>query len=562
PVVQLGAQASAVPTALQHKFKYELTANGAPLLTYTEKTSNLTGKRLTLSYIPATQADADVIASYLPNPNADGSPIRPDQLPTSLPAYLIKLKAQISLDGQVVATSSQAVQMGTELSATGGFTQLSDTSQWDLTIDESNVAGQATVIGISAGGISASQIEQLKARLTATQTTLQTGNTTSIATLSGEQISGDLLTAVIWSWFAAGESHSRLSQNAAGIVETPGLSYGLFHAVAQPEYSWGVVRKVSFPGVNIDVGHLRNITWAKDNDAQKWVGYNRLRGQYMSALEHAVPERFFNDPAQCNLEGGTSSVPGLPACPQGVSAVKALGVAAQAGQKIYTITRDVYQSNPGIVQSALAAHSMDTRNRIQNALDAGYEVTVHEAPVTISGWAGAGYTSIDAATGAGGYVIEGGANGGSLDLEFFQRYLDWVCAHMITNGFALGAVGLLSPFLPVTKALFDLRPLLGDNNPYTTVLRGLALTLLGAGLLTAFAGAAGPFLAPVAITLLIFIGFFNLTILLGGLFYASRERANNLVANSGDCRKCWGQRFVEATKDCGATHEAEGSQRA
>ncbi|MGE3433873.1 MAG: transglutaminase domain-containing protein, partial [Ramlibacter sp.] len=42
PVVQLGAQASAVPTALQHKFKYELTANGAPLLTYTEKTSNLT----------------------------------------------------------------------------------------------------------------------------------------------------------------------------------------------------------------------------------------------------------------------------------------------------------------------------------------------------------------------------------------------------------------------------------------------------------------------------------------------------------------------------------------
>lgn len=88
-------------------------------------------------------------------------------------------------------------------------------------------------------------------------------------------------------------------------MENPGLSYGLFHAVAQPEYSWGVVRKITFPGVNIDIGHVRNLTWARDNNEQGWIGYNRLRGQYMSGLEHAVPERFFSDPNRCNFPGAT-----------------------------------------------------------------------------------------------------------------------------------------------------------------------------------------------------------------------------------------------------------------
>ena len=213
--------------------------------------------------------------------------------------------------------------------------------------------------------------------------------------LSGEQIRGDLLTATTWSWFAAAESHNRMSQNQANMVEVPGLSYGLFHAVAQLVCSWGIVRQVKFPGVNLDIGHIRNLGWAKDNDRQKWIGYNRLRGQYMSALEHAIPELFFNDPTSCNIEGSTTQTPGLPACPKGVSAVQALGTAAQAGQKIYTITQEVYNNNPNIVSSALSAHSADTRSAVQNALNAGLEVTIHEKPVTIGGWIGAGSTMID-----------------------------------------------------------------------------------------------------------------------------------------------------------------------
>ncbi|MBL0422993.1 hypothetical protein JI739_21835 [Ramlibacter sp. AW1] len=210
--------------------------------------------------------------------------------------------------------------------------------------------------------------------------------------MSGEQLSGDLLTAMAWSWFTAAQAHGQLAQRTAGMVEVPAMSYGLVHAVVQPVVSWGVVRQVSFPGVNVDIGHYRLLAWSRDHDESRWVAYNRLRGQALSALEHAVPEAFFSDPAQCNRVGVARSNPALPACPEGVSAVKALAIAAQAGQKVFTITGQVYANNPGIVRQFLGQHSPDTQDRVQQALDAGYEVTIHESPIAVEGWSGAGLT--------------------------------------------------------------------------------------------------------------------------------------------------------------------------
>ena len=437
-----------IPGNLQHQFSYTLSDQyDDPVLSYTEKVSHLAGKRITLSYVPADQATQDLIASYLPKPHADGTPIQPSELPTSLPGYLIRLKPQISVDGQVVAQSQGTMTMGTNLQGQGGFTQYSSPTQWDLTPDASHVVGQATAIGISAGGVSENQLQTLKTRLETTKTQVQANNAQS---LTGEQISGDVLTAVIWSWFAAAESHNRLSQDQAGVVETPGLSYGLFHAIADPIYSWGVVRQVKFPGVNIDIGHIRNLTWAKDNDQNKWISYNRMRGQYMSALEHTSTERLFADSTKCNIFNSNKIIPELPACPQGVSAVKALGVAAEEGQKIYSINSDIYSKYPNIVNTVLSAHSVDTKNRVQSALDAGMEVTIHQAPVNISGWNGAGFISIDPQTGSGAYTIDGGSQGGVAWLAGFAQGAS-VAATVgilaIVGGTAIGTLGIIGGVL-------------------------------------------------------------------------------------------------------------------
>lgn len=413
-VVTENPATSRIPASLQHQFRYSLMDQwGEQILNYTAKVSQLAGKRITLSYVPADKATEDLIASYLPKPHADGSPIQPSELPTSLPGYLIRLNPQINVDGQVVAHSSMGLTMGTDLQGQGGFTQFSNPSQWDLTPDSSHVVGQATAIGISAGGISAKQMDALKTRLELARHQQQIGSSSN---LTGEQISGDLLTAVIWSWFAIAENNNHVNKNNAGIVENPGLSYGLFHSVVNPIYSWGVVRAVNFPAVNIDVGHVRFLSLAKNNNRDEWISYNRNRGQYISALEHATPEKFFSDRNKCNLPDKQNPTSGLPECAQGISAVKAIGLAASQGQKIYTITKSIYSSNPNIVNTALAAHSYETRNKVAQALAVGQEVTIHEKPIIVSGWKGAGFIRLDPETGAGAYTIEGGSNGGWYSL--------------------------------------------------------------------------------------------------------------------------------------------------
>jgi hypothetical protein len=252
----------------------------------------------------------------------------------------------------------------------------------------------------------------------------------------------------------------------------------LFHALAEPVTSWGVIRQVRFPGVNMDIGHLRTLGWSKGNTQQEWVNYNRLRGQYMSALEHAVPERFFNDPAQCNAEGATPN-PALPACPQGISAVKAIAIAAAQGQRVYTITPQVYANNPAIVQSQLAEHSQSTRERVQGYLDAGWEVSIHQAPISQSAWTGAGFMVIDTTTGAGGYLIEGGSNGAALFL-FLVSMISLV-AQIFCLSIGLGAafvvgaafIGFVATFILVFFSDTDL-----INPTLLALLRFMTLALL------------------------------------------------------------------------------------
>lgn len=84
---------------------------------------------------------------------------------------------------------------------------------------------------------------------------------------------------------------------------------------------------------------------------------------------------------------------------------------------------NAFLANPNIVNNQLFAHSQSTKDRIQQALDAGYEITIHEAPITQDGWTGAGFSVIDPNTGAGGYLIEGGSNGGSLISEIKPPFI-------------------------------------------------------------------------------------------------------------------------------------------
>ena len=103
------------------------------------------------------------------------------------------------------------------------------------------------------------------------------------------------------------------------------------------------------------------------------------------------------------------------------------------GQRIYTLT-----SNNA---NELANITIDdgARTEIQQALNLGLEVTVHQSPITVNGWQGSGYAILDAEYGVGAYQISGGVSGGAITALIWSLFGAWA-----TIASAAVLVGLLS----------------------------------------------------------------------------------------------------------------------
>ena len=330
------------------------------------------------------------------------------------------------------------MRAGSEPVAVGGFTRYGS-GQWDETQDQL-IVGQQTALGLSIQGISQGQLDTLKKRMEATKATLERAQAAPESQRAGilqgitsDHLTGDLLTATIWGYFTSLQSHGVIAASQAQMFDAPALSYGLFHAQVRPNKLYGIVTTgVTFQGLNMDVGHLRHMRWVKDDNPastinnkpdliqngksaaqNRWIAYNKMRGQYSSAMEHAVPEQAWVNRNTCKYvdESGQVKNPTLQPCAEGISAVKAIAIAQSQGQKIYTITRE----NAATALPKLPVGG-DAGAEIRSAIQAGKEITVHESQISAYAWTGYGYTVIDPDTGAGGYIIEGKGNGGWLSL--------------------------------------------------------------------------------------------------------------------------------------------------
>ncbi|MGN0920315.1 MAG: hypothetical protein ACI4NJ_01170 [Cellvibrio sp.] len=144
----------------------------------------------------------------------------------------------------------------------------------------------------------------------------------------------------------------------------------------------------------MDIDRVKMHRVSKSNDSDEAVAFSLAAGVRMSAMEHLVPEQVFSiETAQA----------------QGISAVKALAIAAQEGQKIWTIDKN----NLELALSRIKLGS-DAEADIRNAVNAGKQATAHEARINFHGWIGEGYVLVDPKTGAGAYMISGGGNGSEI----------------------------------------------------------------------------------------------------------------------------------------------------
>lgn len=379
-----------VPDTLRHQFRFALYGSTlerldeTPVLRLQQSLPRLAGKKLTLSFAPATQADADLIASYLPTPPADGSPLDVSAFPQSLPGYLIHVVAELRVEGQIV-TRGGSFPMGQALVTTQG---LYDPGQGWQEVENTAVVGEYQALAVDAAGIAGSQAQALQTKCAATKAQLDSRH---FAELTAEELFGDLLYTTVLSYFAANDVADSLSAGVAEVVTYRRPSFGRFTLVVQPHYVFGIPRFVSFPGVEMDIDHMVSIVESKTNNHVARIAYVRQSGVRQSALEHRIPERLFVD----------AHHPGT-----AVSAVKALAEAGRQGQRLYTITRETLASV--LPQLTIAS---EIQAEIQEAVAAGQTAVVAQHPVTLGGWTGVGYLLLDPETGSGAYKISGGANG-------------------------------------------------------------------------------------------------------------------------------------------------------
>jgi hypothetical protein len=256
------------------------------------------------------------------------------------------------------------------------------------------IAGSYLSIAAIAGSVSPVILSDLRTKLQATQTALESGDLNQIAGLTREDLLGDLYQAGTLGYYAQYIALSHIS----------GLQQKAYHYLAggvgslgyEPNVDtfFGLPRAITPGGVALNIPII-NVAGTDSTDATKKRDYLLQIGMLSSGLEHAVPEQMFDD-----QDPNT-------AAPDAFSAVKALSKASAQGQRIYHLTT---ANRSATLQNIY--HDSATMSEISNALSTGKEVITHTSLVSVPGYNGAGYIIFDPVTGEGAYKISGGQSGG------------------------------------------------------------------------------------------------------------------------------------------------------
>ncbi|MFT6927225.1 MAG: hypothetical protein ACJAZP_002854 [Psychromonas sp.] len=463
-VIHAEKSVSTLPDSLRLKYKFNLLDEyGTNLISYEASGPEVAGKRHALSYKPATESDQQRLLDYLPeeiNSAAD--------LPGSLPINLINLTPEWVVEGQTIKSAS-AVGLGVELKVQQGF--YLPGRGWEMGLTSPTNAGAYQAVGIDLQGIAPKQLQALQAELEETKGKLEAEDFENI---DSHDLTGNILQTGVLSYFAMTYAQDKLAAQVADSVSYRQPSYGTFGIAGSVSYWFGLPRNIAFTGVVMDIDNLAFSSEVKSNCHGDWVALNKASGVRASAYEHIIPEIMFNtDPAN-------------PV--EGISAVKALTVAAQQNQKIYTL-------DLGKIDQ-LANISIDSaaKNEIRNALYQGKTVTVHEKPITHFGWTGSGYIVTDNDTGAGAYKISGGSNGGFLNT--INSYpLIWAAL-----SFAVAFIPFIGPILAIGAGILSIAASFQDfeqklNGSSVGCLIGGGAALISFGVILLVIGAFASLLA-------------------------------------------------------------------
>lgn len=426
-----GARYATLPARLQNTYGlgFGIDILGDVNLVASFPWTRVNNHKLTLSFRPATAADEQTLASLLPA----GSLTDPSQMPSSIPSYLISVVPEIALDGQVVGQGS-AMRLGEDLDL---IFEVSQVGHGPIVKSYKVPAGAYLSLSAIQGSVSPKVLENMQAKVTHTKTVLETADASLINSLTREDVLGDMFQVGTLGYWGQYITLARTASLAYGAKHGLAAGFGSLGYEPNVDYFFGFPRAITPGGIGVNVW-VADINADNNGDAIKRKNFQLKTGTLSSALEHAVPEQMFAGQTQT---------------PQGVSAVKALQIASNQGQRLYHITpANRAQALPNLHLDGLAMQE------ITAALSSGKEVIAHTDRISVPGWTGEGYILFDPVTGAGAYKITGGNNGGFFG--FAIAFIMVAALFFVTTGWIAVLVGVLAF---IAHAILTVQHWFGDD---------------------------------------------------------------------------------------------------
>ena len=343
----------------------------------------LNNHKVTLSFKPATLEDEQALLALLP----EGEITDPSQLPSSIPSYLISVIPTLAVEG-TVRGQGLPMRLGEEIKFIQSITRrgnIPDTLIYPVT------AGSYLNVMVGGGSVSPQKLAQLQTKLTQTKTILESGDPAQTSILNQEDILGDMFFAGGLGYFRQYTALGKISAQAQKAHHGLTAGYGTLGYEPNINYLFGFPTAIEPGGIaaNIRVGGQYG---SSENDRKKMINFSFQMGLLSSTLEHAVPEQMFNTDKNNQTEG--------------ISAVKAIQMASEQGQRIYHIT----SANAAATLPNINIGS-EAKTEILSALNMGREVITHTSNISVPGWTGAGYIIFEPDSGQGAFKISGGSNG-------------------------------------------------------------------------------------------------------------------------------------------------------
>lgn len=342
---------------------FGLILSGEDEFVYKSSAPELYGKKITLSWAPASSEDENIIKEYGGLFNT--------------PAYLVQVKAELKIDGQVMGSGSPVGL---------GYKQNFTITMGSAGVTEEKVvnpvkAGAFYAVGLDFQKVESAELLKIANKIKQIQPSVTEQN------IYTDEVLGEILNGAAKAYFGQVDLTNEFLAEKYGIRATRLISEAMTGLDVVGTYLFYAPVEISPGGMFIDVDRDVVSTVSQNGQRQDERAYMVASGIQASAMEHVIWEELLDVPA--------------------VSTIKVLNEANQRGIPIYTVTKE----NIDRVLPELEV-SQTVKIDITNAVNSGRIVTVPKQNITYYNWNGTGYLIMDPESGSAAYMISGGTAGG------------------------------------------------------------------------------------------------------------------------------------------------------